>query len=244
MMTQLLAFRHQLSGKARRLSYYFKPACRTGSAQSSQLQTVLVRREAGFTLVEMLVSVGLFAIVMVVCVAALLSLVGANKKAQALESVMNNLNISIDDMTRSLREGSVYNCGGIGIPNLQGGNNADCTNGGTVISFAPYGSDVSLANQRTVYEYVPSGTVNSGCITKSGTGGCIIRSKNGGVFSSLTAPEVSITDMQFYVVGSGSADTIQPRVIITIDGTAGGGLIKESTTFHLQATAVQRVLDL
>ena len=46
------------------------------------------RQQDGFTLIEMLVSIALFAIVMVVCVGALLSLVTANKKAQALESVM------------------------------------------------------------------------------------------------------------------------------------------------------------
>ena len=64
---------------------------------------------SGFTLIEMLVSIALFAIVMVVCVGALLSLVGANKKAEALESAMNNLNISLDDMVRNAREGTGFN---------------------------------------------------------------------------------------------------------------------------------------
>ena len=192
----------------------------------------------------MLVSIALFAIVMIVCVGALLALVGANKKAQALESVMNNLNISLDEMVRALREGSVYNCGGAGVPNLRGGSNADCTGGGTVLSFAPYGANTSQASQRTVYEYISSGT--PGCTTQTGVGGCIMRSEDGGAYSSLTAPEVSITGMEFYVVGTaaGIPDTTQPRVIITIDGTAGGLLVKDSTTFHLQATATQRALDL
>ena len=70
-------------------------------------------------------------------------------------------------------------------------------------------------------------------------------------FYRMTAPEVSITSMEFYVVGStpgcdtvSPCDPIQPRVIITISGTAGGGNVKTSTTFHLQATALQRALDL
>ena len=186
----------------------------------------------------MLVSIALFAIVMVVCVGALLSLVGANKKAQALESVMNNLNISLDDMVRSIREGTTYDCGSIGNPppNLTTGN-ADCPNNpSNIFSFAPYGADVTRAGQRTVYEYItPSGS----------TGGYIERSEDGGVtFTPLTAPEVSITNMEFYVVGTEKGDATQPRVIITVDGTAGGGNVKTSTTFHLQATAAQRALDL
>ena len=42
---------------------------------------------SGFTLVEMIVAVALFAVVMLISVAALLSLVDANRKAQALQSV-------------------------------------------------------------------------------------------------------------------------------------------------------------
>ena len=104
----------------------------------------------------MLVSIALFAIVMVVCVGALLSLVGANKKAQALESVMNNLNISLDDMARSIREGTnydgtgkIYN-GTVGCTSNSGGGLNDCTGGTQVFKFAPYGVDTNLILQRSM----------------------------------------------------------------------------------------------
>jgi len=70
-------------------------------------------RSHGFTLIEMIVAVGLFSIVMLVSISALLSLVDANRKAQALQSVMNNLNIAVDGMVREIREGSNYRCGSI-----------------------------------------------------------------------------------------------------------------------------------
>jgi prepilin-type N-terminal cleavage/methylation domain-containing protein len=213
-------------------------------------------RQAGFTLIEMLVSIALFAIVMVVCVGALLSLVGANKKAQALESVMNNLNISLDDMARSIREGTNFN--GQQVYNGQSagcitgpGAGKDCignSNGGThTFSFAPFGTNTSGSFNYTYYIYAPNGSFN--CVTSSGTGGCIVRAEysstlGGYVVAPLTAPEVSITSMEFYVIGTVTGDTTQPRVIITIDGIAGGGSVKTQTTFHLQATAVQRALDL
>src|SRR3990167_4918000 len=81
---------------------------------SSQLRTTnyALRTNAGFTLVEMIVAVGLFSLVMLVSVGALLALTGANRKAQALQSVMNNLNIALDGMVRSIRMGSNYSCDG------------------------------------------------------------------------------------------------------------------------------------
>jgi prepilin-type N-terminal cleavage/methylation domain-containing protein len=192
--------------------------------------------QAGFTLIEMLVSIALFAIVMVVCVGALLALVGANKKAQALESTMNNLNISIDDMVRNLREGSGYIASGACSSNTDGVT-SDCTGGGTEIAFTTF------TGHAWVYEYIQSG--QPGCTTLNKTGGCIMRSEDGGTFSSLTAPEVSITSMEFYVVGTSPNDNTQPRAIITLQGNAGAANnVKDSTTFHLQATAVQRALDL
>ena len=199
-----------------------------------------MKNQNGFTLVEMLVSIGLFAVVMVVCVGALLSLVGANKKAQALQSVMNNLNVTLDSMVRSIRAGSIYNCSATTQATQ------DCPSGSTLFSFTPHEQ-----GSRRVYQYVLAGT--AGCVTRLGTGGCIMRSVDGGInYTQITSPEVSITNMTFYVIGTtplyvGGASTHnyeQPRVIMVIRGTAGDGTIKVTTTFHLQASAVQRVLDL
>jgi len=132
--------------------------------------------ERGFTLVEMIVAVALFSVVMLVSVGTLLALVGANRKAQALQSVMSNLNIALDSMVRSIRMGSVYHCGGgnYTVP-------ADCANGGTTFAFKPFG----VSSAPTVYRF---------------NGTRIERSENGGSFIGITAPEVSIdiTSSRFY----------------------------------------------
>ncbi|HVM73899.1 MAG TPA: type II secretion system protein [Candidatus Paceibacterota bacterium] len=205
-------------------------------------QAGLLAGQAGFTLIEMLVSITLFAIVMVVCIATLLSLVTANKKAQALQSVVNNLNISLDEMVRAMRQGSHFDGSGSGCVSNGDGQSHDCTGGTNAFKFIPYGVDPSVG-PATIYAYEPNGT--DGCVTIVGTGGCIVQSLNNGVtYTVLTAPEVSITDMKFYVIDTTAGDANQPRVIITIDGTAGGVGVKTTTTFHLQATALQRLLDL
>ena len=186
--------------------------------------------QRGFTLIELMVSVALFIVIMLVSVGALLALVDANKKARALESVINNLNISLDGMVRAMRMGSLYNCGSSAIPDSNGG---DCVNGGTTFSFAPYGSDPSNQTQRWVYTF---------------SNGQIFRSKQGGTnLVAITAPEVSIStqalDKPFYVVGTVPRDIVQPKVVLVVKGTAGPSP-KTQSAFYIQATAVQRSLDL
>ena len=186
------------------------------------------KSDKGFTLVEMIVSAGLFSVVMLVSVTALLSLVDANRKTQALHSVMNNLNIALDSMVRALRMGSVYHCGG-GEYSLA----LDCErNGDIVLAFEAFGGDRTDAGDQWVYLYDAS--------TKR-----IYKSENSGQNSiAITSPSVTIDSMKFYVIGTTPGDTSQPKVVISIKGTAGADKVKTRTTFHIQATAVQRALDL
>ncbi len=194
----------------------------------------------GFTLVEMVVSISLFAVIMLVSVGALLSLVDANRKARTLESVMNNLNISLDSMVRAIRMGSHYRCGGSSIP--QAPTWGDCPQGispvtsvPAMFSFAPHGSNPNAQTERTVYSIANDAQGRSR----------LYRSQNGGATSlPVTAPEVEITEMQMYVVGSTPQDTTQPKVVIVIKGVAGGEEVRHQTSFYIQATAVQRILDI
>lgn len=186
-----------------------------------------LRSEEGFSLVEMMVSVSLFAVIMLVAVGALLSLVDANRKARTLEGVMNNLNISLDSMVRAIRMGTTYNCGGVQIPNPSTA--ADCSTGDDLFSFAPYGSDASQQNERDVYFL---------------QGTRLYRSQDGGTNSiPITAPEITIEDLDFYVIGTLPGDITQPKVVVVVKGSAGENE-KTRTTFYIQATAVQRSLDI
>ncbi|HEY4514112.1 MAG TPA: type II secretion system protein [Candidatus Paceibacterota bacterium] len=187
------------------------------------------KSDKGFTLVELLVSVTLFAIVMLVSVGTLLSLVGANRKAQALQSVMNNLNVSLDGMVRSIRMGSNYSCGDLLFEGT--GNNDDCTLSGSLsFSFEPFNLGIEPV-KRWRYEF------------ESGSGR-IKRSRDEANWEYITAPEVKIDKMTFYVEGTNRGDNKQPKVVITLRGTANASDVKAKTTFSIQATAVQRILDL
>ena len=182
----------------------------------------------GFTLIELLVSVAVFSVVMLIAVGSLLTMAEASRKAQALKSVMNNLNFAMESMSRTIRVGASYTCG------------STCeSNGSTYLSLEGSGGDRDTLADQVVY-CLGSG---SSC---SSSGNSILRSLNGGgTFVPITASEVIIEDLKFYVVGelSGSADNIQPKVVIVLRGYTEISK-KTRTEFNLQTTITQRLLDL
>lgn len=165
----------------------------------------------GFTLVEMLVATALFAVVIMIGVGALLSIVAADRKAQAFKSVMNNLNFAMEGMARSIRVGSNYRCG----------SGQDCPGGGTKIAFK------SSAGPDVVYQL--SGTQ-------------IQRSDAGAPFVGVTAPEVVVESLRFYVNGTAIGDKKQPTVLLLLRGHAGVSA-RAQTSFSIETFIAQRAFD-
>ena len=192
-----------------------------------------IRVKPGFTLIEMMVAVTIFAIVMMVGVGALLSLVEANKRAQAINSVMNNLNVAVESMARSIRVGTTYHCeesiasqapSALATPRSCG------SSGGLLLAFESSEGNSSDPNDQVVYR------INGTQIERSLQGGI------NGSWVALTAPEVTIESLKFYVSGTTPGDALQPRVLISIRGSAQ--LPKGTTNFNLQTSVVQRLLDI
>ena len=73
----------------------------------------------GFTLVEMIVSLAIFAIVAVIAVGALVRILGSNRQAQSIQTSVNNLSFALESMSRELRTGRNYHCAA-GDPILAG----------------------------------------------------------------------------------------------------------------------------
>lgn len=181
----------------------------------------------GFTLIEMMVAVALFSVVMLVSVGALLSLIDASRRAQGIQSVMNNLNVALDGMVRALRMGQGYDVASLGHE----------------LSFTPFGKDPGDSSERWVYTFVED---------TSGSGearGRLYKHYHPDGFSvavdvPLTAAEVDIDYVQFYKTTDVDGDTRQPRVVMIVRGKAGFAKAKTTTHFNIQASATQRLLDL
>ena len=68
-------------------------------------------QKAGFTLVELIVSMGLFTVVIFMSVSLLLALSKVNKEAMGIRNAMTQINILLEDMSREIRSGAdLYTC--------------------------------------------------------------------------------------------------------------------------------------
>ena len=174
----------------------------------------------GFTLVELMVSVSIFSFVMLISMGAIMTILDANRKSQTLRSVMDNLNFALEGMTRTIRFGDTYHCGGGDITETH-----DCITGDTSMS-------VKASDGKRV--------------TYALSGASIAKSEDGGTtYYPVTSPDVIIQNVKFYVTGSDQyslSDLSQPKVIVVVRGYAG---TKESTksSFILETTMSQRKLD-
>lgn len=185
----------------------------------------------------MLVSTAIFTVVMVIALGALLAMSESDRKAQTLKAVINNLNFSLDSISRTVRTGTGYNCGSGG---------GDCPNppGGTYFSFT--------ASDGTAVAYrLENSVTDSGAGTVCGQSvaiGCIARSVSGGTWTAVTAPEVVISNLSFYLTGSlvgstaNGGDSMQPKLTILMSGYVQVTATQQ-TAFNLETSVTQRLYD-
>ncbi|MFA5987507.1 MAG: type II secretion system protein, partial [Candidatus Paceibacterota bacterium] len=94
-----------------------------------------INKKAGFTLIEIMVSVAIFSVVMLIAIGALLSVNDSNRKARALRVVMDNLNFAVEDMSKKMRTGSDFYCKDGDLSDYVKGDKKDCAGGASQIVF-------------------------------------------------------------------------------------------------------------
>jgi prepilin-type N-terminal cleavage/methylation domain-containing protein len=176
--------------------------------------------ERGFSLVELMVAMSIFILVLLISSGSILNIFNANQKSKSLRSIMDNLNTTVEAMTRTIRFSTNYHCGSTGtftIPQDCGGSGSS-----TLVVTPPNGSAVK-------YSLVS---------------GRIVRTI-GGVDSFLTSSDVNITNLAFRVYGSAPyPDLSQPQVIIVIQGAVSPtGKSSAQSTFTIETTVTQRIFD-
>lgn len=195
-------------------------------------------KTAGFTLIEMLVSLALFTIVSTVTVGALLSLIGGSQRLMKQQTLTSSAIWSLDNMTREIRTGNYYYCGDSDA-SKDVEDIADCASGNKAMSFVE-SSTRSSSGGRVAYYFAkdPSLTGEPGSLWR----------KIGTDLATKLLPDdvvVDISRSRFFVTGSetltkNNTDTEQPTVtiIMVLAETAETA----STTF--QTTITQRSLDI
>ena len=199
---------------------------------------------AGFSIVEMLVSVALFSMVVLLCVAALISLMDANKKARSLKIAMDNLTVVVDDMARDLRLGSKYFC-----QTVANSNNPIVWSAGTnKVQDCVYTSDTNSGGQYVSFRdrygkaafFRLSGTTLQKKIAPTNWSLGYSDNLNSG-YSTITSSDIRIDRFRFYVYNTNESSGAQPHVVISIKGTAGISNPKTQTSFSLMTSGNQRI---
>jgi len=178
----------------------------------------------GFTLIELMVATSIFVVIMLSSMGALFMLLDASKNSRALRFAMDNVNFSMESMTRSIRMGTNYYCGTFSPGDLT--STQDCPNGNTLISFVPQSPAISRVGYKLTARNDPP--KNTYTLERCDINGCI----------PIVSSDVDIRRLKFFVKGSAYNDNMQASVYIIMKGTV---MVKGvPTSFSIQTMASQR----
>ena len=221
-----------------------------------------VRRQSGFTLIEMIVSLALFSVVITIAVGALLTLINTNAQLQSEQNVLTNLSFTLDSMAREIRTGTNYFCRPMSVDNTpyipSTGNAPNIYNPslnidgvGTRTYDCNFGRRLTATSARSRFHgitFIEGGnsiTAGSSRILyyHDNTQGKIFRRVGSGAAQPITSSGIYIKDFDVFVSSSGSlsgGDPNQPSVTIFIEA----GETQTSESFFIQTTIAQRTLDI
>ena len=170
--------------------------------------------QRGFTLIELIVAVGLFAVVMTLASGAYLLMINVNRQTQSITTGINNLSFALQTMTYKIRTGTGYGCPVLGT---------DCA-GGNSFSFK--------SSEGPIVTY----TLANGKIQET-TGTATNDLTDPSVNIS------ALTFYAFGTKPTGQGNVEQPRVLIIIKCTVPSGPVT-SEPFTVETAATMRGSDL
>ena len=221
--------------------YYLFTSCISTIAKRT-FQGQLSRE--GFTLVELLVVLGLFTSIATLSLGALFNAQTINGRLQETQAILDNINLSTQTVIRDIRFGSDFYATSTlpaSVPIVR----RNCIYGGPdVCSVLIFRSSDAVNSLDRVAYYVKSGVLYKDSYPKVGTAETL----------QMTSDEVTIKSLTFYVKGAntsdGSSDEFglidyeQPLIIMLLTGVT-----KPSTrsiapvTFSIQTSMSARELD-
>ena len=202
-------------------------------------------RQQGFTLIEMIVSLGIFAVVAVIAAGALLKVMDANRKSINLKNATNNLNFALESMSREMRVGGNYYCdgtSGASSRSVSSGmltpRSCEVTNGEWLIAFDSSkvsGTRIDGSNCHLKYAYRFNGTsLQKGKETSCDAG--ILSSS----FSDVTSSIVKFSSNILKVKTIDTASKEQPYIFLFFKGSTGLKE-KDKVDFAIQTSISQRI---
>ena len=171
----------------------------------------------GFTLIEVLVAIGLFAIIVTIAIGGLTRALRSQRQVASLLASSTNVSLVLEQMAREIRTGSDFFCD-------RAGPGPPCRN--RVVNEIIF---TNSSGEVVTYRLDP---VN----------GAIERGIEGGGFDKITGDNVTVQYLNFLLTGDRNNDRSSPKVTVAI-----GVSPKEATladrVLSLQTTVSSRLLD-
>ncbi len=223
---------------------------------TSNLKPLTLRKTKGFTLIEMMISVAIFTVVMIYGIGSLLSSNQSYRQTQNLRKAIDNLSFTIEDMARSMRVGTGYQCAGMfptplpdnAFPDVFSNPSADVAGTGFGEGVAcPEGVGAIFFESSEGDPDEDSDQYGFMMLYNDNNVGKLYKTTDGGVsWLIITPPSVELDPIRsgFVVTGTGTtleSEFIQPLVFMHLVGTVRYGDIV--TPFNLQTSVSQRALD-
>lgn len=214
----------------------------------------LFLQQKGFTIIEMLVSLGIFTLVITVSVGSLLVLIAGNQQTQERSNTISSVSFVLDSMTRDIRTGTDYHCidstpspfdgsGNIDDHELFGITGEDCDSGDIGVSFIETGgslTELTAANDSRVAFFFDDNK--------------IWRQIGDTDREQISSAGIFVHEAVFYVTGSerlmvSNSDIDQPMVTIfmqvsDIENSGSTCDVSNEQCVWIQTTVTQRLLDI
>ena len=188
----------------------------------------------GFTLIELVVSLGIFSVVVVAAVGMMISIFAAQAKAIAIKNVFDNARFSLELMTREIRTGDNIHLTIIPPPG--------CPRNG--LEFTSY-NRIGAAQERFYYYTDSHGdgkfdTLMRVAMPIAGSVNCSIAAPQ-----QFTSPEVVVDKVYISAQGLTMGPTDgQPRLTLGLTMHASNPRFGQETSITVQTTVVQRIRDI
>ena len=188
----------------------------------------------------MIVALGIFTIVALVAVGALVRITDANKKSITLKTTINNLNFALESLSREMRVGGTYRCES-GLANFISSSitpqSCSSPSGSWTIAFKSSRKSGTSPNEcNLIYAYRYNADPSELTMQKAEQTACGQNIQDSD-FNDLISRDIKITDTIVDVnVVAGS----QPKAFFWFKGYSGVRE-KEKTEFEVQTTVSQRV---
>lgn len=206
------------------------------------------QQTSGFTLVELIVSVAVFATIMLISVGTLLVFIDGNAKSQVLYITSANVSAALDTMTREMRAGYHYYC--FDMNNTETNNQTlalpaidsqrDCS-GGDFVAFTRESDGYRIGYRRS---YLSVNAVNVPIVQKK------IVDNGGGTVLEWTPITSTATNIDIFSITVQNSDTyqntnntLQAEMDIVLRARARNGL-RNDTFFNAQTHITERRLDI